>query len=315
MNSRLKSISILILFFICAYLDYANYQFSIQVISVGIIISAIALYLSSEQFLDNSRALGYRYGLRGKHVGFYLVSVAAIVDEIFVVSIALSRGYGEIAFGTIQGSNVISLALFLLFLPLMYAAPLRKNRRDSAVIFVSAILLIAAAVKGTFLLATAVGAALIALFAIYIVLDLRFPGSEKQESVEDEKFSIPSMVIAVGALFVASDLLVILTGETVDHLGLSGFAAGFIFPGIVGTLPELVMFVLSHRRYNQEATVGVVTGTTIYKGTLLLGLAMIISDVNVSAGTDSVLALTVLASVLLGYSLLARERKVGSLRS
>ncbi|MEM3675862.1 MAG: hypothetical protein QXV22_02260 [Thermoplasmataceae archaeon] len=308
MRNQAKSIIILIFFIICFYLDFKAYLFNPWLTGFSVAASAFALYISSEQFLDNSRGFGSKHGLRGRHVGFYLVSAAAIVDEIFVISIALYRGFGEIAYGTIQGSNVISLALFLVMLPLMYRAPLEENRKDSLVILVSAVLLLLAILFFRIVTPQEVGVALLILFAAYLFSDIRATGTENPYVEDENVYSIPSMVLDVATLFVASDLLVIQTGEIEAHLRISGFIAGFLFPGIVGTLPEIVMFVLSHRRYNQEATVGVVTGTTIYKGTLLLGIAMVISDVNVASGYESVYALILLAIVLFAYSLLARKK-------
>ncbi len=69
------------------------------------------------------------------------------------------------------------------------------------------------------------------------------------------------------------------------------------------------MFGLIIVRKDREATLGITTGTTIYKGSLILGISMLFGTVDLSVGRWSIILMSALALIFIFLSFV-RIRKI-----
>ncbi|MEM0157541.1 MAG: hypothetical protein QXN26_05710 [Thermoplasmataceae archaeon] len=291
-------------FFIFFSLVYDSFPLWIDI--TGIILGIIALYISGDVFLEEALHVGMKYGISSKSVGTYIISFGAVIDEFAVVFSSSIRGYGSLSFGTVQGSNVITLIIFLPVLALMARKNFSGFRRDGYVLLAISIIALAMSVvwvRDPWYL----GIPLIAIYALY-ALSNRASTHELPHRSETE-VNYVEMAVALVLLALAAEALVDYTVSISRIAGIASFSSGFIITGVAGSLPEIIMFGLVMVRKDGEATLGITTGTTIYKGSLILGISLLFGTVELSVGRWSIILMSTLSFIFIFLSFV-RIRKI-----
>lgn len=279
---------------------------------MGIILGIYSLYISGDVFLDQALVLGSKFGLSSRSTGTYFISFGAVVDEFAVVIASSVRGYGGISFGTIQGSNIITMVIFLAVLPVAFSRNFRKFRIDGFFMLAMTAL--------TLFLALAfnrdpwyAGLSLIAIYALYAIVNRnREPVPPAQETRIE--ISYASLAASLILLAITSEAIVDYTMKIAVAVHVSSFFSGFIVTGIAGSLPEIVMFILSLPKSDHDSTMGIVSGTVIYKASLILGIAMVFGDMSLVTGLWSIYLMLLLISIFILLSFI-RQRKIFSILS
>lgn len=266
--------------------------------------------MSGDVFLDQALAVGSRIGLSSKATGTYFISFGAVIDEFAVVLASSARGYGGISFGTIQGSNIITMVIFLAALPIAFRQNFRKFRADGFFMLGMTALTLVFALAFTHQPWYA-GASLVAAYAAYVLANRkRGPVPASRESPAG--ISYASLAVSLFLLAVTSEAIVEYTMNVAVSAHISSFFSGFVVTGIAGSLPEIVMFVLSIPRSDHDSTMGIVSGTVIYKASLILGIAILFGDVVLVSGLWSIYLMILLILIFLLLSFV-RQRKAYTL--
>lgn len=273
---------------------------------VGIILALVSLYLGGDSFLDNAREFGNRRRISQKSIGAYLLSLGAVIDEFSVIFIASFHRYGEISFGTLQGSNIITMVVFLTILPLVFASSYRKFFRDGIILLVASALLEVISLFYT-VVPWYLGIVMALLFLLYM-----YTGRGKAPPIEEEyvhmEYSPMSMIVALVLLGLASEAIVNYTNGVSVDFNVPPFISGFIVTGIAGSLPEIIMFYLGVKKQEQDITLGIVTGSTLYKATLIMGVTMLFGIVDLRAGSWSIYLMILLSLVFLLFTLIRMKK-------
>ena len=278
-----------------------------EIISIDVI-SIITLVISSDLFVDEARSLSSKFHISSSSMGKFILGTGAVLDEIAVVLDSSLRGFGGISFGTIEGSNILTLVILIIMIPLVVTGISRKQAGGAVLVLLASSIVLPLAflpVHYTLIFAPF----LILIFLLYV-----FTGNSHGH-VEDEKqnkFSIPIMALSVLLLALSSNALVIYTDRISAISGISSFASGFIVTGIAGSLPEITMFLTSIRKVDGQAAMGVVIGSTIYKGTFLLAISMFITRIYFHTGLQAMLFMLP-ASFMLIFLTSVKARKFYSL--
>ncbi|MCL5955217.1 MAG: hypothetical protein M1507_03770 [Candidatus Thermoplasmatota archaeon] len=302
------------LFFLVSFLFSLYFVvFSIIVIRVpvpleliGIILALFSLYLGGDSFLDNAREFGNRHKISPKSIGAYLLSLGAVIDEFSVIFVASFHRYGEISFGTLQGSNIITMMVFLAVLPLVFAGSYRKFMRDGIILLVASALL---EVLSLFfeVVPWYIGIFMALLFLVYI-----YTGRGEAPPIEEEyvhmEYSPVSMLVALIILGLASEAIVNYTNGISIDFNVSPFISGFIVTGVAGSLPEIIMFYLGIKKQERDITLGIVAGSTMYKATLIMGITMLFGIVNLRAGEWSIYLMILLSVIFLIFTLIKMKK-------
>ena len=151
---------------------------------IGIILGIIALYISGDIFLEEALHVGIKYGISSKSVGTYIISFGAVIDEFAVVFSSSIRGYGSLSFGTIQGSNVITLIIFLPILALVARKNFSGFRKDGYVLLAVSLVALAMSVqwiRDPWYL----GIPMIAIYALYALVNRRPAGDIEGNYAQD----------------------------------------------------------------------------------------------------------------------------------
>jgi cation:H+ antiporter len=305
LNRRFLAVSIILSIFF-AFFSLVYNSFPLWLDIIGIILGIIALYISGDVFLEEALRVGIKYGISSKSVGTYIISFGAVIDEFAVVFSSSIRGYGSLSFGTIQGSNVITLIIFLPILAMVARKNFSGFRKDGYVLLAVSLVALAMSVqwiRDPWYL----GIPMIAIYAVYALVNRR-PAENLPQKTETGVDYV-AMAAALILLGFAAEALVDYTVAVSHIAGIASFYSGFIITGVAGSLPEIIMFGLIIVRKDGDATLGITTGTTIYKGSLILGISILFGTVNLSLGRWSIILMSFLALIFIFLSFV-RIRKI-----
>lgn len=291
---KTKPLLLFILSFILLLFTFIVRIYGLLFSTIIIVISIGALVFSSDAFVDEVVPLSSRLRISSGSMGKFILGTVAVLDEIAVVLNSSFRHLGGISLGTIMGSNISTLLILLPFIPLIYIGGARKSKSGPLLILASSLIAVPLALFHFISDITFVPLFLLIFIGYLLMKDNRPVTSE----VAEGNYSVPIMLLSIILLFLSSNSLVEYTDSLTAISGISQFYLGFIVTGIAGSLPELVMFVTSLRKVDRDAAIGVLVGSTIYKGALLLGVAMIITKLDFYSAKDTIFFMVILAAIL-----------------
>lgn len=304
-NLFLLVLFLLSLYFLVFSILITNVPVPLEV--AGVLLALWSLYLGGDSFMDNARELGKRKGISSKSIGAYLLSLGAVIDEFSVIFVASFHRYGDISFGTLQGSNIVTMAVFLILLPFVFAGTYRRFLKDAVILFAASIILVLFAVIFP-VIPWYIGVVMALIFLLYMYI-----GREEAPPIEEEyihmEYSSVSMVAALVTLALASEAIVNYTHGLSLFFSIPPFLSGFIITGFAGSIPEIIMFLLGVRKNDRDATLGIVTGSTLYKATLIMGVTMLFGIIDLRVSYWSIYAMILLAAVFLMFTII-KIRKV-----
>jgi cation:H+ antiporter len=278
-------------------------KFNIFVIP-DIAISIGSIYMAGDIFLDVSYKVGKSISFSEKHIGIFIVGFAAIVDEIVMSIMAAAEHLGTVSFGTIQGSNVITLLAFFILIPLYYRSGISKFRMDSYVILVTAIILLVISfyfVKIPFYL----GFITLIIFIYYIMKKLKSQNSEQEVKVEDiypSYFGILAVIVIVLASYNMINSALVVS----NVLKINTFISSFFLLGFFGSLPEIIMMSIALKDKKEDLSIGMITGSTVYKETILFSIIAFIGTLTFYDSFFSIVLMVVFSLILIIYSIIFR---------
>lgn len=276
---------------------------------LGVVFALISLYLGGDSFVDNARELGKRRNISSKSIGAYLLSLGAVIDEFSVIFVASFHRYGDISFGTLQGSNIVTMAVFLIVLPFVFAGSYRRFSRDGIILLVSSVALMALALIFP-IIPWYIGILMAGIFLIYIYSERGQEPPIEEEYIHVE-YSPVSILVALVLLALSSEAIVNYTHGLSASFNIAPFVSGFIITGFAGSLPEIIMFFLGVKKGDKDVTLGIVTGSTLYKATLIMGATMLFGIIDLRVSYWSIYFMILLSAVFLLFTLInIRKRAV-----
>lgn len=293
-----RNLFLLISFFLSLYfvvfsLLITNVPFPLEI--AGILLALWSLFLGGDSFVDNARELGKKRGISSKSIGSYLLSLGAVIDEFSVIFVASFHRYGDISFGTLQGSNIVTMAVFLMVLPVVFSGSYRRFLKDGVILLFSSVVILLFAIIFP-IIPWYIGVAMAVLFLVYI-----YVSREEAPPIEEEyihmDYSPLSMGVGLVLLALASEAIVNYTNGISVFFNIPPFLSGFIITGFAGSLPEIIMFMLGIKKGDRDATLGIVTGSTLYKATLIMGATMMFGIIDLRVSYWSIYLMIILSAV------------------
>lgn len=310
LDSGSKTILLLLfLIFVNAFFLEFYIHFIFELFIVTLIASIAGLYYGSESFVEESETIGSRLGMTGSTIGLVLISLGSVADEIFVSLIAALRGHGDLGFGNVQGSNVITIIPFFAMLPFFFKDHHKGFSVDSILLVISASLLVLITVPFK-VVPQYYSVFLLAFFLLYFVFSSKGKTGEPNSS---EKFNPIILILSLVLIYFASDSIVKYTVQFSFQYNIPFFISGFIVTGIAGSLPEVFMTLISFRKMRPDMAFGVIVGSTIYKITLVLGLVSAVGNMTVAGGIWSTYVLLFMCIVLFAYTRVEKRAAVAAI--
>jgi cation:H+ antiporter len=241
--------------------------------------------------------------------GIIAATVAAFATSSPELTVAISsahNGVPEISLGDVLGSNVVNVALILatalLFAPI--AAPRDGIRRDFPIAALVPVLLGVLLLDGQ--LSRIDGLLLLAGFFAWLLAIIHEVRKQRSAAAQVLGEGRPTRAIFEGilglALLIAAGKLIVYgaTGIAKTY-GLSEFVIGATVVAVGTSVPEFATAIISRMRGHDEVGLGTILGSNIFNGLFIVGVACIITPINVSIHAAAPALILGFAAVLLTF--------------
>ncbi|MHB1440241.1 MAG: hypothetical protein ACYCSO_05820 [Cuniculiplasma sp.] len=228
--------------------------------------------LSSDEMYDKIEDItGNKPGLL---YGLTLFSFLTSFDEITVSSASIAEGYSRISLGTLLGSELVTLFIFLIILKLS------KNsieRRISIILFLLPLYILFLLILDPF--GIYVSFALTSAFVALSIFSFYFINEEEKKSnikttaegeKQFEKWDYIELLFFILSIILLSIFLSKTTESIGSYLKIGNLNSGFIIPGILGSIPEIIVIKSSIRKKDSSSATGIIMGSSLIKGGILL---------------------------------------------
>ncbi len=258
-----RKIILLILLLFFSFLLFLFHNFISILIAIFFAIGGIEL--SSDAIFSEEM-----YGIENNYsYSFLVLGTITSLDEIMVTAVSVVGGFPMVSIGALVGSTAITIFMYLIL-----SLSMGKTLRFIHPIYYSIIPFV------FFLLVLFPGfnMKIIPVYALALILSLiviilvvsnslrhqRISGKIRIVLNRRDLFLIPlalfSLILAYG------------TDKLSSIAEISQFSAGFIIPGLLGTIPEISMIRQSLIKNVSGSAEGTMTGSSIIKGTALFPL-------------------------------------------
>ena len=286
---------------------------SLAVIILLFILGLVFIIKGGDWFVDAAAWIARVSGIPRFIIGATIVSVATTLPELFVSSIAASKGQADMAIGNAIGSvtanTALIMALSMVFLP---GTLKRKDYLFKSVLLMGTIALLwLLCSDGT--LPVARGVVMFAIFALFIWENVKAARQSDGDAADDKpekpdrKTILRNIVLFVAGaagIVIGSNLLVDNGTLLAQRLGIPENVIALTAVSIGTSLPELVTCITSIIKKETSLSVGNVIGANLIDTALILPVCSVISGgtLNVAASTIRIdmpvcLAVTMIALI------------------
>ena len=286
---------------------------SLTVIILLFVLGLALIIKGGDWFVDAAGWIAEVSGVPRFIVGATIVSVATTLPELFVSSIAASKGQADMAIGNAIGSvtanTALIMALSMVFLP---SALKRKDYLFKSVLLMGTVALLwLLCSDGTLPLGR--GVIMFVIFAVYIWENVKAAKREDENATaaKPEKptrqavlRNIVLFVLGAAGVVIGSNLLVDNGTLLAQRLGVPENVIALTAVAIGTSLPELVTAITSIVKKEASLSVGNVIGANLIDTALILPVCSLISGgtLQVAASTIRVdmpvcLAVTMIALI------------------
>lgn len=279
------------------------------IINVALLAVFLLILVRSAMFaIDSIVKFSRRTRISELAAGFVIVAVATSTPEISVAIFSTYTDNVGITLGDIFGSNVTNIvlvaALFLLVSPVKQISPTTLRKFFPLLVAASLIpLFLLLAQQGT----QFIGIVLLAAFAFFIYRTFK---SSTKETTERESGSpykpLLFFFIGIAVVITSAKFLVDSASFIAEYSGIRESVIGATIISLGTSLPELIVDLVAVRKRHLDLAVGDIIGSCITNITLVLGLVLVLSHVEINFGILTTLISFAIASPLVMYLLLRK---------
>ena len=244
-----------------------------------LVIGGLALLVAGgEMLIRGSVGVAERFGLSRALIGVLLLGFGTSMPEFVATFGAAAKGFDDIAFGNVLGSNIANILMILgvsaLIMPI--ATRMTELRRDVWFVMASSIGCVAWILLGGI---PVLGAAtLVLVFAIYLILSIRADRARPADPVNATRISRP---LPIDVMFVVAGIVLLIMGaeglirgasDIARGYGISEALIGITIVGIGTSLPEATASILASLKRENELAFANIVGSNIFNGLAILGI-------------------------------------------
>lgn len=232
--------------------------------------------------------------------GFIIVAVATSTPEISVAVFSTHSENIGITLGDIFGSNVTNIgliaALFLLISPIRHIE--KKTLRTLLPLLLTSSTIPLALLtmqQGSKL----VGITLLAAFGFFLYYTFRFHQAERNGDQQEKGSAIKQLAyffVGIALVIISAKFIVDSASSLAEATGIKQSVIGATIIALGTSLPELTVDVIAVRKRHLELALGDIVGSCITNITLVLGLVLALSTIDINFG---------ILSSLIGFAMIA----------
>jgi len=253
----------------------------------------LVILVKSAIFAINSiEKVTKRSGISQLAAGFVIVAVSTSIPEISLAIFSTQTDNVGLTLGNIFGSNVTNIgfvaALFL------FLSPIRKMQvKTTKSLF--PLLVTASSIPIILLLVQQgskfIGIILLAIFAFFIYYVFKTNKLQNSEQREHGSVYKPLLLFLVGIAIVifSAKMIVDSASSIAEFTGIRQSVIGATLIALGTTLPELTISIVAVRKKSLDLAIGNIIGSCVTNITLILGLVLVLSPVEINFGILSTL--------------------------
>lgn len=247
------------------------------------------LFIGGELLVRGSSSLAISIGLTPMVIGLTVVAFGTSSPELVVSIQAALRGNSAISIGNVVGSNIANIALILGLSALIRPVTVQSTavlREIPFMIFVSLIFSVLVFFRHIAFLAGFLFVSLLILYVIFSIYNSK--KSASTEITEPVKIKYPTLVsilfviLGLVGLVFGSDLFIEGSVKLARILGASEFLIGVTVVAVGTSLPELVTSLVASIKKESDILVGNIVGSNIFNILAIIGIAAMITSINLS---------------------------------
>jgi cation:H+ antiporter len=278
--------------------------FGPMVAIVLFVIGLISLIKGSDIFVDGAANAALKIGVSEHIIGITLVAFATSLPELAASIVASVENEGVLAFGNVVGSNIANIGLVLGFSALLVKiTPSKDSIRD--VIFMNMVVALLVLVILDRKIDRFDSLIFFLAFGIYfyrLYKTMRVGESHKRGPIKKE---IIMVIIGLIGVSIGAWLMVQGAISISESIGISTAIIGLTIVAIGTSLPELATSIAAAFKGKMEISLGNVLGSNIINVLLVLGVAALFRDIDLTVLPDNGdLLLTTTFPILIFASLL-----------
>jgi cation:H+ antiporter len=266
-----------------------------------ILVASIAVLVKSATFaIEKIVKFSKITGIGELAAGFVIVAVATSTPEISVAMFSTHSDNVGITLGDIFGSNVTNIGLITGLLLLI--SPIRQIEHKALRRLLP--LLLASSAIPLVLLASQqgskfVGIALLAAFGFFLYHTIKSHRVEKEDAEQEKNSAIKQLIyffVGIALVIVSAKFVVDSASSLAEATGIRQSVIGATIIAFGTSLPELTVDIIAVRKRHLQLALGDIIGSCITNITLVLGLVLVLSNVNINFG---------ILSSLIGFAVVA----------
>jgi cation:H+ antiporter len=286
-------------------------------------VSLAALAEASDVTINNSIKVADTTGIGRTTVGFILVAFSTSLPELFVsVFAALGQGSIGVAVGNVLGSNIVNICLILgiCFLIVAIKCPkyvclyptMAKEEVGSLYfgLFMASIIPLALLYLGY--ASGFMGVLLLIVFVFNLYQLSKARAIKDESSLGEERRKVRRYttlaLLGIAGVVATSYFIVDSASYVASSVGVPPLVIGSTIVAFGTSIPELATSITATRKGHLNLALGNIVGSCFINITLILGVALIASPLNVDITAFSRLALFSLITNLFLWYFLSSER-------
>ncbi|MGB5855655.1 MAG: calcium/sodium antiporter [Oceanisphaera sp.] len=292
----------------------------------AIVLGLAVLVWSADRFVDGASATARYAGMPPLLIGMVIVGFGTSAPEIVVSVISAMEGNPGLALGNGYGSNIANIGLILGVTALISPIAVHSQvlRKELPILLFITLLSLALLWNG--MITRTDATILLVVFVLLMGWSIKqgmkggadSMGSEEAQELDDNPMSLKKAIIwlIVGLLLlvVSSRILVWGAVDIAQAFGVSDLVIGLTVVAIGTSLPELASSIAAIRKNQHDLAIGNVIGSNLFNTLAVVGLAGVISPMEVASEVFSrdfvvMIGLT-LSLFVLGYGFKGRPARI-----
>lgn len=255
------------------------------------IVGLILLIKGGDWFVEGATGIAHRFHVPELLIGATVVSIGTTLPEVMVSATSALGGHGEIAYGNALGSIICNTALIAaLTIAIRPSETDRKTLKTPVIFFfiAAAIYTVVAYTTGRF--SRGVGILLLAVFVIYVIINVRqvksLPQSQTSPEPESENSNTTAkdvFLLVIGAVLIAVGANLLVDNGTLiaQALGVPESVIALTFVALGTSLPELVTAITSLAKGHGSLSLGNVIGANLFNLVLVSGTSATLAPFDI----------------------------------
>lgn len=279
---------------------------------IWLLIGIAGLVYGANFLVDGASVIAKRFNIPNIVIGLTIVAFGTSAPEMVVNLIASAKGYSDITFGNIIGSNMINVLVILGITAMIY--PLKVNKNTTYIELPLSLLaagLVLLMANDMLIDKVAVnvigridGIILLIFFIMFLIYNCYLTiTNEDEEELELKNYtpSIAVIVLILGFIFlvVGGKLIVDSAVSLARAFGISERVISLTIVALGTSLPELATSIVAAFKRNTDIAIGNVVGSNLFNIFFILGISSLVNPVQIKAGANIDLLVNVLAGILL----------------